>query len=391
MSDQPMQLFGQTINGLTESTLTEQVCAILQSEIQKGRWQVGERLPSIGQLAQETGISRWPIHHAFEMLAERGFLRLEQRRGAFLASATGRGEGAVGILLLGKEAFPDPVQFPYRHRAIDEILRQAGARNLTTELMLRDRTDDLSTIDLQPTSPFSPRVNGIFCLQPFSHLYQDPLPPNRIPLVFQGPYTMDSQPTVTGDTATGMYNLTRKVIALGHRHIAQFIGQQALEIPAVAERAQAFELAMRDAALPVDRELAERTKATQIEEIEQVRELLRATPDVTAWVCLSRRQAQQVIAAAESIGRSVPEHLSVVCFGDGMILGDPRRQVTCYAPNTVDIVKTCFDVLDMQARTRHCPHSFIMVKPLMIEGDSLAPPPRHEAPKHHLVRGLQPV
>jgi GntR family transcriptional regulator, transcriptional repressor for pyruvate dehydrogenase complex len=70
---------------------TVQVCTsvaeAIKTRITTGEWVVGQRLPSISQLAQEFGVGIGSIREAVKVLASRGVIRIEHGRGMFVASA----------------------------------------------------------------------------------------------------------------------------------------------------------------------------------------------------------------------------------------------------------------------------------------------------------------
>jgi GntR family transcriptional regulator, transcriptional repressor for pyruvate dehydrogenase complex len=65
--------------------------------ILSGRFAPGERLPPERELAEGLGASRPVVHAALDELASRGLLRIESRRGAFVADW--KREGSVEMLL----------------------------------------------------------------------------------------------------------------------------------------------------------------------------------------------------------------------------------------------------------------------------------------------------
>jgi GntR family transcriptional repressor for pyruvate dehydrogenase complex len=70
---------------------TVQVCTsvaeAIKARIATGDWVVGQRLPSISQLAQDFGVGIGSIREAVKVLASLGVIRIEHGRGMFVASA----------------------------------------------------------------------------------------------------------------------------------------------------------------------------------------------------------------------------------------------------------------------------------------------------------------
>jgi GntR family transcriptional regulator, transcriptional repressor for pyruvate dehydrogenase complex len=63
------------------------VAEAIKTRIATGVWMVGQRLPSISQLAQEFGVGIGSIREAVKVLASLGVIRIEHGRGMFVASA----------------------------------------------------------------------------------------------------------------------------------------------------------------------------------------------------------------------------------------------------------------------------------------------------------------
>ena len=62
----------------------------LRRDIQAGRWQVGDRIPSETEMSRTYGVSRGTVRNAVERLVNDGMLRKEQGRGTFIISAVPR-------------------------------------------------------------------------------------------------------------------------------------------------------------------------------------------------------------------------------------------------------------------------------------------------------------
>jgi GntR family transcriptional repressor for pyruvate dehydrogenase complex len=63
------------------------VAEAIKTRIATGVWMVGQRLPSISQLAQEFGVGIGSIREAVKVLASLGVIRIEHGRGMFVVSA----------------------------------------------------------------------------------------------------------------------------------------------------------------------------------------------------------------------------------------------------------------------------------------------------------------
>jgi len=65
--------------------LYHQLTCVLKAEIEAGRWQPDEQLPTETKIAERFGISKITVRQALQTLAEQGYIRREQGRGTFVA------------------------------------------------------------------------------------------------------------------------------------------------------------------------------------------------------------------------------------------------------------------------------------------------------------------
>jgi GntR family transcriptional repressor for pyruvate dehydrogenase complex len=63
------------------------VVEAIKARVATGDWAVGQRLPSITQLAQTLGVGTGSVREAVKVLASLGIIRIEHGRGMFVASA----------------------------------------------------------------------------------------------------------------------------------------------------------------------------------------------------------------------------------------------------------------------------------------------------------------
>ena len=110
----------------TPRTSSDGIVAALADRVSSGVLVAGDRLPSERQLALEFGASRPMVREALRTLAERGLIRVEPARGAFVRGAS------------GSRPYP-PLELEYRRRG-------ATARQLSeTRSMLETEAAALAT------------------------------------------------------------------------------------------------------------------------------------------------------------------------------------------------------------------------------------------------------
>ncbi|MTJ04791.1 MAG: GntR family transcriptional regulator [Sediminimonas qiaohouensis] len=65
--------------------LYEQIATLIRNEIVSGRWVPGERLPSLGTLAERHGVALVTVRQAVALLEEDGIVRRRQGKGTFVS------------------------------------------------------------------------------------------------------------------------------------------------------------------------------------------------------------------------------------------------------------------------------------------------------------------
>ncbi|WP_200881986.1 aminotransferase-like domain-containing protein [Nitrincola sp. A-D6] len=97
--------------------------AWLYSQIQTGRWRVGERLPSVRQLCQEKQLSKATVLHAFQRLEAQGRIEARPRSGYFVCEWPGL---ALDQPVVESTAIPGPVPVNSSELLTDIMLQGAA-------------------------------------------------------------------------------------------------------------------------------------------------------------------------------------------------------------------------------------------------------------------------
>jgi GntR family transcriptional regulator of arabinose operon len=371
-------LLGRPIFDPSEGlTLTSQVREILLEEILSGRWQPGDRLPSVAALAQKSGLSRWPIQEAFETLRNEGYLRQSERSGTFLESMNPRGHsplGTVGIAMLLREDHQRWSTTPYSEYRLSRVLAVAEERRYAAEIKYLRPEDDWSQLDRAGgRGVFGEHVMGVISLYPFPHAPKDTLTPNDLPFVHLGSNSHVCLPTVAGDTITGFYRMTRRVIEEGHRDIICLCDPSDTEWE-TRGRLLGHERAMREAGLEVNYAACERSRTLAEGDLSALRAFVDEFRSATAVVCMWGMVSAQLVEVAEMMGIRVPDHLSITAHG-ASTMGSRRDLIMTHLEYDMDaLVHTCFDLLAEQESTRRTHRTLVLGSARVREGASLKPP-----------------
>jgi DNA-binding LacI/PurR family transcriptional regulator len=382
MNDIRGHLYGFPIIWLPELTLADQVADILRKEISGGRWAVGERLPSLSGLVEQTGLSRDVILRAMERLNEDGYIRQEKRKGSFLKSRTPKGARSLGVIGVAVPKSSDAT-LPgltthtevFGRWRLDTLLMNAGENNYTVEILPISDEKEWAQLD-QITGPFGERVAGIISFRPLPHRCEFKLGPDRIPIVFLGLYESESLPCVTGDSLDAIYWMTRRLLDKGHRSIALYCH------PEIGEKhnrdlLNVHKHVMAEAGFSANLESAEDSLHIGDGGHSALKQFIDKHSQSTAILSFSGRMAGHLCDSAEMAGLSVPQDMSIVSLGH-----DRSRSLKVISGMMYDwdeICRTCIEILKKQMKTRECSLSRVQFRAFMLEQvaektDTLGPP-----------------
>lgn len=368
-------LFNKPIAESHNLTLSEQVYDILREEIYTGRWEIGDRLPSLTESANESGLSRWPIQKAFEMLREEGYIVQKSGSGSHLSSVLPKGHnpsGAIGVAILLEEA----PRLRTSHVRLHHILDVAAGRNYTVEPLYLRVDDDWESIDTKGAA-FSDRVKGVISLHAFPRECAIDLPASKLPMVFISNYPDDyCMPRICGDIISGYYHLTQKVIEAGHRNIICCYDPR-FDKREASIYIKGHKAAMEEAGLTFNTTAYERSLLIPEGDLRAMDAFLDEFSYATALIPLTGEMARTIVAVADVKKIRIPEDLSIVCHGPGpMRLREPGKMFNRCDFNQKGITEMAFDMLFKQMETGKTPFNHLIVPPHVFEGESLAPPIR---------------
>lgn len=100
--------------------------------IATNRFQEGDVLPSVRQLADTIGINMHTVNKAYTVLRQEGFVKVDRRRGAIIATTEGKLQALEEIrdqlvLILAKASVKN-ISRQEVHALIDEIYSEYGER-----------------------------------------------------------------------------------------------------------------------------------------------------------------------------------------------------------------------------------------------------------------------
>lgn len=363
-------------------TLTSQVREILLEEILAQRWEPGERLPSVSQLAKLSGLSRWPIQEAFESLRRDGYLRQSERSGTFLESLAPKGHrprATVGVAMLLSEDRQTWTTAPYSGYRLARIMAVAEERNFAVEvkhLRAEERWMDIDRVG----AVFGKDVFGVISLHQFPHAPREFLEPDRLPFVYLGSNTHACLPAVAGNTIDGFARITRRIIEQGHRNIVCLFDPWDDRWENEC-RMEGHRCAMHAAGLKCREEALEYSCQLQEGDLAGLGQFIGRFRDATAIICMWGRVSSQLVEVAELMGIHVPQDLSIIAHGASPMGARKASMMTHIEYDMDALVGMCLDLLTEQRSERRTRRTLVLGLARIHDGASLAPPPNTKTKK----------
>jgi len=296
----------------------------LLEKINSGILKPGERLPSEMELCGIYNVSRITSKRALELLAEQGYIFRSPGKGSFVSSITlqsGKSNSfSKGIIALIIPDFSDSFGTKLLY-GIEESCSALGYH-----LILKRTRDHVE--EEAAAIKFLSNVAGILLLPVHGEFYNQEILKlifQRKPLVFVDRKLRGlAAPTVTTNNLEAAETGAGYLLELGHRNIAFFSGPL-IHTSTVEDRHQGFLNAFAKYKINHNpsylcQELSSiwtwpfySPKGIE-KDIKTAANLLKIHPKITAAFTTEHFMAVIVKAAAESLGKSIPENFSILTF-----------------------------------------------------------------------------
>ncbi|MCX7015449.1 MAG: substrate-binding domain-containing protein [Candidatus Sumerlaeota bacterium] len=149
---------------------------------------------------------------------------------------------------------------------------------------------------------------------------------------------------------------------------------QLLQNLAVPDGEGEGEAAMREAGLSVHTDSVHRSKTMDPQDLNAVRQFLLDYAHATAVVTIGAGLGHDIVSVADLIGIRIPEDLSIVGSARRRHGPVPPQFFTRFDFNQNAVLNACFELLQEQISTRHCRLSQVLIRPHIVDGDTVAPP-----------------
>jgi len=353
------------------------------TEIESGALAPGEKLPGEKEMARLFGVCDKTIRTAYDRLAEEGQVYRKRPRGTFVASApllAGARQGKLIRAVLHTAGKKDEFWTDFLRGMSMEAHRHGF------DVALKECANpNLETYPRQIEMACEGAVLGVLVYPEFTALegFYRQLADKDIPVVAFN-YGKDlGLDAVAADEALGVALVVRHLYALGHRRIGYLDHGTARTVWHIKERKAAFLRTCAELELFAEPDHVWSAVHTARSEIlpdpewrQQCQDILRSEGLPSAIVCYNDLLAAALWAAAEDVGLSVPEELSITGFDNSLFGQSWTHPVT-----TVDQERTEIGTLAVrrligriEGRTQGGMPRCILVKPKLIVRSSTAQP-----------------
>lgn len=310
------------------------VMAELLDDVRCGHLSAGSRVPGEVELARRFSVSRVTTRRALDLLAQAGIVERMRGRGTFvraalpdldqvraelgLAGASGVTAATIGLLL------PDFAD-AYGLELVRGVEAECTARGHS--LLLR-RTGGSRQAEEEGVAAFRRAGAGALIVFPVHGEHYNPVLLQAVldgaPLILVDRYLRGiPAPSVVTDNVAAAAELTRHLLALGHREIA-FVSSPVEHTSSLEDRLSGYRLALDQAGVGFHPEwtlhalesgLPLHLEAGKVQEdMARLRAFIDVAGGVTAYVVAEFNLAVTVTRTLRLLGLRVPGDVSVACF-----------------------------------------------------------------------------
>jgi len=342
---------------LERRPLYEQVRQHVLDYIAEHDLKPGDAIPTEAELAVRYGVSVGTVRRALLQLVDQGILYRQPGRGTFLTEESQQKARQRGLLACIVPYIRDALasaliagaQYAAQEADYALLLHNSHGRRDLEEELLRQSLGSAQGIILLPVA----RRTLPSLMEELLH--------RRFPLVF-----VDRLPTpaahrvnyVISDNRGGAYAAVQHLIDLGHERIGLALKADAEVNSSVAQRAEGYREALQERGLALDEALVlggltprrEAPGPTPVEGHEEgadiglLQEFLRRERP-SALFAVNDLIAIEAWQAAEGLGLSVPQDLSIVGFDDADFLHDLGIDLTTVAQDTFGTGQKAVEIL----------------------------------------------
>nr|AYQ75699.1 GntR family transcriptional regulator [Cohnella candidum] len=373
----------------------ERIYETLLEQIRSGKYQLGDRVPSEKELAEEFGVSRITSKKALELIAAEGWITRKPGKGSFVADPSakpggvtegkpkgnGKGGKSGNKLLVGLVI----TDFGDSYGTGLVYGMEEASRKFDSYLILR-RTFGIPSYEEEAIKGLlDAGVDGLIVFPAQGEYFNAEilkLVIDQFPLVLVDRHLKGiSAGSICTDNISGAKKGIEYLFGLGHKHIG-LLTPPPMDTTAVEDRIEGFIQAHAEKGIPVDRGLwieeilstlpSAYTEENKAKDIFKIKRHLQENPHMTALFAMEYNIAVLAREAAEQLGLSVPEDLSIICFDCPETDGTPS--FTHLRQNQEEMGRQAFEHIVKLSEGQNIPNR-TMLEAALIMGRSTAAAP----------------
>ncbi|MDQ0116055.1 GntR family transcriptional regulator [Paenibacillus harenae] len=329
-------------NDTSSKPMYEKIFETVKNQILSKEYEVGERIPSEKELADEYNVSRITSKKALELLAGEKLIVRIPGRGSFVLDSsvkTGASDSEQASQLprsAGRTGHSNDcttiglviTDFGNSYGTGLIYGMEQASRDNDCFLVLRRSfgVPDNEEISIQKLLKMG--VDGLIVFPAQGEYFNEEilkLVIAKFPLVLVDRHLKGvAAASISTDNVTAARVATEYLFGLGHRHIA-FLCPPPTDTSAVEDRIEGFIQAHAEKGIMVDKELwvtdlfstlpdSFRNDDNVERDVQRLMAHLRQNPSITAVFSIEYNIALLAKAAIERLGMRIPQHISVICF-----------------------------------------------------------------------------
>jgi len=254
---------------------------------------------------------------------------------------------------------------------IEDACRRKGINLLFASLPVDDRNCPLEIPALLTNGQMDGLLLvGIFADEAFTAMVEQ----RSIPLVLVDSYTTSNRyDAVLSDNFHAAYQAVDYLWQKGHRHIALIGSEEEQGYPSLRDRRNGYLRALKEKGWP--QTYIASFNINKSRGYEETRALLRAHPQISALFCVNDEVASAALKAAQSLGKRVPEEISIIGYDDTYIASNTHPMLTTMHVDTLAMGRAAVDLLAMRLQNPESARMTLLIHPILIERESVAPAP----------------
>jgi len=316
-------------------TLYMKIYETLLEKIKSGELAEGDRIPTENELAENFQVSRITSRKALDIMAENGYIKRTPGKGSFVifkhetdrqnenrAFMINQDKHLIGLVI------PD-FSASYAMDLLSGIEKEACINNCGFTFYRTYGQQDLEEKAIEFLLDMG--VDGIILMPVHGEHYN----PKIFKMVLDGyPFVLVDRylkgipaPFIGTDNVSAAKEMTDYLLDMGHKSIS-FISPPGLDASTIEDRIEGFVRSHNEHGISINEAIwitdmsctvpGKNTCESIQEDIEKIKKLIKANPEITCFFVVEYNMALVVLQAINSINMEVPGDFSIVCF-DGPV------------------------------------------------------------------------